>query len=199
MRAVLFDLDGVLIDSYRVWFHVLNGVATGQGYPAVSAEQFRATWGQGVEADVRSFFPRHTVPEVERLYDAEYPRHLAHLTVDPEAAPLLAALGSRGLGTAVVTNTPAPLTRRILAHGKLQADVLVGGTDVPLPKPAPDMVLRACELLGVGPQEAILVGDSRYDREAARAAGVRFVGFRTEGDERIESLRELRGLAALEP
>ncbi len=62
---------------------------------------------------------------------------------------------------------------------------------VPRPKPAPDMVLAACELLGVAPTEAVMVGDSSYDRDAARAAGVRFIGFRCAGDAKIETLVEL--------
>ena len=70
--------------------------------------------------------------------------------------------------------------------------MLVGGTDVPRAKPAPDLVLRACERLGVAPGEAILVGDTRFDREAAAAAGVRFVGLRLEGDVKLERLSDVR-------
>ena len=58
-------------------------------------------------------------------------------------------------------------------------------------KPAPDLVLLACRELGVAPAEAVLVGDSRYDREAARAAGAGFVGLGIDGDTRIERLGEL--------
>ncbi len=196
VRAVLFDLDGVLIDSYHVWFRVMNGVAKSLGYPEITAEQFHPSWGQGIEADVESFFPRHGIPEIERCYDAEYPRHLDHLEVAPDAAALLADLRGRGLRCAVVTNTPSPLARRILEHAGLEADDVVGGTDVPHPKPAPDMVELACARLGVAPGEALFVGDSRYDRAAARAAGVRFVGLGTEGDQRIDALG---GLAELVP
>jgi HAD superfamily hydrolase (TIGR01509 family) len=62
---------------------------------------------------------------------------------------------------------------------------------VPHAKPAPDLLLLACRELGVEPSQAMLIGDSRYDREAAKAAGVRFVGFGIDGDERIERLSEL--------
>ncbi len=56
LRAVLFDLDGVLVDSYRVWFHLLNGAAKELGYPPISPEVFQSCWGQGIEADVEKFF-----------------------------------------------------------------------------------------------------------------------------------------------
>ncbi len=191
LRAVLFDLDGVLVDSYRVWFHVMNGVAARLGYPAISEEAFHAGWGQGVQEDVERFFHRLTIPELEREYDAEYPRHLEHLKVDPAAAPVLTTLHQRGLRTALVTNTPAPLARTILDHCGLELQEVVGGTDAPRAKPAPDMVLLACERLGVGAAEAVMVGDSRYDREAAQGAGVRFVGLGIAGDERIGALGDL--------
>jgi phosphoglycolate phosphatase-like HAD superfamily hydrolase len=56
------------------------------------------------------------------------------------------------------------------------------------------MVLLACRELGVEPQQAWLVGDSDHDRTAARAAGVRFAGFRTKGDVRIEELMQVLDL-----
>jgi len=193
-RAVLFDLDGVLVDSYEAWFQVLRAVAEQLGYPPVARDDFAAGWGQGIAADVTRFFPRHGVPELERCYEAEYPRQLAHLRFDPEAPAVLAALRARGLPTALVTNTPGPLARAVLARGGLALDAVVGGTDVPRGKPAPDIPLRACALLGVEPARALLLGDTEFDRAAAAAAGVPFAGLRFGRERRIERLAELLGL-----
>lgn len=190
-RAVLFDLDGVLIDSYAVWFELLNAAAREFGAPPISRETFRAGWGQGIHEDQRRFFPMRSVAEIESWYHAHFMDHAAHLEVDPDAGRVLAALRGAGVATALITNTPAPLARAILAHAALELDRVVGGTDVAHAKPAPDMVLRACALLGVAAREACVVGDSAYDREAARAAGVPFIGFRIQGDSRIERLLEL--------
>ena len=68
-RAILFDLDGVLIDSYWVWFHLLNQTARELGYPEISDEVYRTTWGQSTTADRDAFFPRHEVAEIEAFYD----------------------------------------------------------------------------------------------------------------------------------
>ena len=57
VRAVLFDLDGVLIDSWEVWFRVLNAAAAEWGYAAISRETFAGAWGQGLAADQERFFP----------------------------------------------------------------------------------------------------------------------------------------------
>jgi phosphoglycolate phosphatase/AHBA synthesis associated protein len=99
----------------------------------------------------------------------------------------------------VITNTPAPVAWDMVRRAGGTPDLVVGGTDVPRPKPAPDMVLRACELLETPTGESLVVGDSRYDREAARAAGTRFAGLGIDGDVRIDRLVDvLRITAAME-
>jgi HAD superfamily hydrolase (TIGR01509 family) len=196
LRAVLWDLDGVLVDSYEVWFHLLNHGAREFVAPPVSREAFAAGWGQGIERDVESFYPGRSVAEVEAFYHANFMAHAAHLRIDPDAASVIARLRAAGLRQALITNTPGPLAAEILRHARLELDAVVGGTDVPAGKPAPDMVLEACRRLGVTPAEAAVVGDSRFDRDAAAAAAVCFVGLRIDGDARIERLSELSDLLA---
>lgn len=197
VRAVLWDLDGVLIDSYEVWFHLLNETSRVFGGVAISREVMRDGWGQGIAADVERFFPHKTVAETEAYYNAHFMEHARHLRVDPDACAVTAELRRRGFRQTVITNTPSPLAREILAASALALDDVVGGTDVPNAKPAPDMVVEACRRLGVSASEAIVVGDSRYDSEAARGAGVFFVGLRIAGDLRVERVADLLRLAPL--
>ena len=194
IRALLFDLDGVLVETYAVWHALINAFAGERGYPAISDEAMRRSWGQGVDADAETFFPGTSVAELETFYNARFFDHLERLSVMPGAARVVGGIRSVGMPVAVVTNTPAPLARALLRRAGVAADALVGGTDVPRPKPAPDMVLRACELVGVAASEAAVVGDSDFDHRAARAAGARFIGFRRDGDRRVEELDELLGL-----
>jgi phosphoglycolate phosphatase len=196
LRAALLDLDGTLLDSYEVWFQVVNAVAREQSRPPITRETFASCWGQGIAADVERLFPGMTPAELEARYDAHFVRHLDHLVVDPQAAAVLAALRERDLRLAIVTNTPAPLAREMLARCGLEIEVVVGGRDVPRPKPAGDMITHACALLGVTPAEAVMVGDTAHDGQAAAAAGVTFVGLRHDGDARVESLAELPPLLA---
>jgi phosphoglycolate phosphatase/AHBA synthesis associated protein len=189
IHAVLFDMDGVLVDSHEAWFHLLQVTSRDLGGNAVTRDAFTACWGQGVEADVATFFCHSTAVEVSAHYEAHFADHARHVVANPDAAPVLAGLRDRGVATAVITNTPTPIAESILTAAQIRADLLVGAGDGYAAKPAPDMVRHACAKLGVAAGDAVMVGDSRYDREAARSAGVRFVGFGgIDGDEAINSL-----------
>jgi phosphoglycolate phosphatase/AHBA synthesis associated protein len=107
---------------------------------------------------------------------------------------VLDALRAHGLRTAMVTNTPGVIARDIATRGELAFDAVVGGTDVERGKPAPDIVLRACEQVGVAPDAAVVVGDTAFDRDAALAAGAAFAGLRFGDGTRLEHLDEVLGL-----
>lgn len=189
--AVLFDLDGVLIDSYHVWFELMSAAARDLGYSPIRRNEFDAAWGQSVKDDQNLFYPRHTVDELTAYYSDHFTDHLEHLTIAEGVVDVFDHLAKRTIPTAVVTNTPNPLAGRLVAQAGATPAVVVGSNDVPKAKPAPDMLLRACELLEVSPERAVMVGDSHFDRAAAAGAGCRFVGLGIDGDVRIEQLVEL--------
>ncbi|MDJ0788244.1 MAG: HAD family hydrolase [Myxococcota bacterium] len=187
--AMLFDLDGVLIDSERVWREVMNATARHFSVPEIAEATFDDCFGQGIVDDRDKFYPGRSLEEIAARYDVEFPRYLHHLRVDPAVPRVFEVLRERGLPSAVVTNTPNPLATDLVRRAEATPDHVIGGSDTPNPKPAPDMVLLACERLGVAPGEALLIGDSRYDREAAHAAGTPFVGLGLDGGvARVESL-----------
>jgi phosphoglycolate phosphatase/AHBA synthesis associated protein len=193
VKAVLFDMDGVLVRTHAIWQAVV--AEAGQrfrGHP-VTPEEFEPTFGQGTAADVEVFGLGCTVKELDRFYVENFSRHTGGVWVDPQAAGMLEVLATRGLHRAVVTNTVTALAEEILVAAKLrEAFSFVACADqVPRAKPAPDLVHAALERLALPAHAAVYVGDSRYDREAASAAGVRFIGLRIDGDERIESLDAL--------
>ena len=176
LKAILFDLDGVLVDTYEVWFELLNEVARRHGYPPIGAEAYRKSWGQGIEVDVSLYYTRHTVAQIRDEYARYYGDFLHHLKVMDGAERTLKSLS---LPKAVITNSPAGLARRALSLAKLEPyfQTVVGCDEVPRSKPAPDGVLEACRRLGVAPGETLLIGDSRFDEGAAQAAGVPFRWF----------------------
>jgi len=194
MRAVLFDLDGVFVESKDVWSHVMRAVARKFRYPEITPEQIESAWGQGIADDARSFYPGLGVAQLEIEYNLLFPEHIAQLNVDPDASSAVVALRARDIAVAVVTNSPTNVARAMLDQARIVPDILVSGSDVPAPKPAPDGILRALRMLKTAAGDAVFVGDTKFDREAARRAAIRFVGYRIDGDVRIESLREIADL-----
>ncbi|MBL8918822.1 MAG: HAD-IA family hydrolase [Myxococcaceae bacterium] len=193
MRAVLFDMDGVLVRSEEVWFKVVEAAGVRFRGRPVTREEFFPTFGQGTATDIPVFGFSCTVPELDAFYVREFVKHLAAIWVNPEARPLAEQLHARGVRVGVVTNTVAPLTAEILRHARLDElfEVRATADRVEHAKPAPDLVLLALRELGVDASEAVMVGDSRFDREAARAASVPFIGLKLDGDARVERLGDL--------
>jgi len=179
VRAVLFDLDGVLIDSYEAWFVVVNEAARELKAKAVSRELFHSIFGQGIAADLENLYPGRTREEVEPAYVRSMTRQTASIHVNPEALAVLASLRTRGVARACVTNTQAGLARAILAASRLADgfDDFQGVRAGIREKPAPDLLHAALEALGVLPEDALMVGDSRYDEAAAAAARVPFLHY----------------------
>src|SRR4051812_16103613 len=118
-RAVLFDMDGVLVKSEEVWFKVCEAAGVKFRGRALTREEFFPTFGQGTAADIPVFGFDCTVAELDAFYVTEFVRHLDAMWVNPEARPLLDTLAQKGVKLALVTNTVSPLAVQILARAKL--------------------------------------------------------------------------------
>jgi HAD superfamily hydrolase (TIGR01509 family) len=196
-RLVVFDLDGVLVDSFQCWWRLLNDTLEAHGQRPLSEEEFLVCWGQDVEADRRRFFPDWTVERLIEHYTREFPRYAAWIRPMEGAQETLDRLEREGKRIAVASNSPMAMVERLLELASLRHHVSwAAGVDlVPNGKPEPDLIEHVLREAGVSREEACYVGDSEFDARAARAARVHFIGYRREGDVRIESLRELAGAA----
>ena len=191
--AVLFDLDGVLIDSYEAWFRLVNRARDAFGFETVTRERFDGGWGQGVTEDVGDYYPGRTFEEVDGYFNSRFMDEIEHVVLFEDSHRTLDGLRERGHPVAIVTNTRRPLAEEMLAALGIaeRIDVLVAAGDAAKDKPAPDLPLLACERLSVSPERSVFVGDSSYDRDAAAAAGIPFLGYRMDGDRRVEALAEI--------
>ena len=196
VRAVLFDMDGVLVFSEDAWFSVFNRTLGLFGHPSVSRAEFDAIYGNGAAADRDAYMPERGVEEVDAAYARLFEEHLGEIRPNPEAEGVLRELRRRGVLTSVATNTTAPLARRVLAlHGLLPLlDATASADEAGAGKPDPAVVRLAAERVNTPLADCVFVGDSRYDAAAAVAAKVRFVGLGHGGGTRIERLGELLGL-----
>lgn len=182
LRAVLFDLDGVLIDSQEAWFDLMNAAARAFRVPGIAWEELQRTWGQSVEEDARHFYAGRSAAEVAAFYQAHFLEHAERLRVAEGAGYVLERLRRAGLRTGLVTNTPRPLAVSILERVGLRLEAIVAGGDTPRAKPAPEPVLLGCRLLETAPGLTLMVGDSVHDWQAARAAGAHFAGMGAVGE-----------------
>jgi phosphoglycolate phosphatase len=181
-KAILFDLDGTLVDSAPDIAAAVNELLSASHLPPLTVQQVTAMIGGGVRKLVERAFAASGAPLLSSALDrAErdmapiYLRHLTRLTrLLPGAREAVVHFHGEGIPMAVATNKPQVAARSILLHFGLfeRLGALVGGDAVAAKKPAPDALLLALERLGVGPQEALMVGDSISDVRAARAAGM---------------------------
>lgn len=195
LAAVLYDLDGVLIDSRDAWFRVVLAARAHFGYPPIERGTFDATFGQGADQDVRQFYPRQTPGQILEFYGRAFLRELPSVRCLDGSLEVLERIRDRGIPQAVVTNTHRDLAVAVLDATGIasRTQALAAAGDAP-EKPAPDLVRLALERLGVGGDEVLYVGDSPTDRLAASRAGVRMVGLGIDGDFRIERLADLLDL-----
>ncbi|TLZ24181.1 MAG: phosphoglycolate phosphatase [Gammaproteobacteria bacterium] len=185
VRAVLFDLDGTLLDTAADISVALNRALAEQGLPELAPAVVRVLIGGGVPALIGRTVARlgagAPAVDAEALLDrftfhyGWINRHEEMQTrAYPGVAEGLAQLHALGLKLAVVTNKPRQATIELLTRLGLARPIraVVGGDSVAHRKPHAEGLLRACEELRVGPREALMVGDSLSDVLAARAAGL---------------------------
>jgi phosphoglycolate phosphatase/AHBA synthesis associated protein len=190
-KAVLFDLDGVLVKSEEAWFRAVAEAGVKFRGKAVTRAEFAPTFGQGTAADIEGFKFNCTREELDAFYVEAFLKQLEHVWVNPAAKTVLAALEARGISSAVVTNSVGTVTSALLARAELTFAVKATSDRVAHAKPAPDLVQLALKELGAEAATSWMVGDSKYDRGAAKAAGVFFCGLDMPGDARLDSLVEL--------
>jgi len=218
LEAVLFDLDGTLLDTAADIALALNRAIGEFGWPPVAAAATKTLIGRGApmlvqraaELQGRSLDPATHAAIVERFfhhYGALQQNDESAAKPFPGAVEGLLAVHAAGLRTAIVTNKQQrfaiALARRLgLSPG---VDVYVGGDSCARRKPDPMPLVFACESLGVAPARALMVGDSINDVQAARGAGIPVIcvpyGYNEGMDPRslpcdllIDSLAELPAL-----
>jgi N-acetyl-D-muramate 6-phosphate phosphatase len=180
-RAVLFDLDGTLLDTAHDLTQALNELRRQEGRAPLPFERIRNFVSHGSSALVRIAFPEASEAEFvvlrERLLEIYRAALAVHTVPFDGILELLARLEQDRLLWGIVTNKPAFLTEPLLEQLALRqrAGVIVSGDTLPERKPHPRPLLHAARELGVTPASSVYIGDAERDMLAARAAGMRAV------------------------
>lgn len=191
IRAVLFDLDGTLLDTARDFWESLNQLRAEEHLEPLSFEAVRCQVSHGGHALVRLGFGELPAEEHEamrmRLLNI-YRKQLArHTRLFEGGDEMLREIERRGLHWGVVTNKPGWLTDPLLEEVSLhkRARAIVSGDTLPERKPHPMPLLHAAKTLGIDPRQCVYVGDAERDMLAAKAAGMYalIAGFGYLGDD----------------
>lgn len=182
IRAVIFDLDGTMVDSVPDIHLALNLMKADFFLPEIDVEQVRRFVGRGSENLVRNTLSVDLdSDDVQAMLPAamtSFYRHYritngCHSTIYPGVKEGLQRMHENRLRLACVTNKPAIFTEPLLAKKGLYAffDIIYSADSLPCKKPDPFPMLMACSKFGIMPSQALVIGDSINDGKAARAAG----------------------------
>jgi phosphoglycolate phosphatase len=178
--ALVFDLDGTLVDSVPDLATALNRVLAEHGRRTLAAAEVRGMVGDGSGALVARGFAGTGGPAADAaaaharflaLYEAE---PTARTTVYPGVAETLPRLRSAGARLAICTNKPQAATLAVLRGLGLAGsfDAVLGGDAVAFRKPDPRHLLASVAALGLDRADAVMIGDNENDHAAAKAAGI---------------------------
>lgn len=176
-RAVLWDMDGTLVDSSDAIQAAMAVALRTLGRTPPRPDELRPMIGTPIRAIfAQSGAPEASLDELVRQYRAAYDNK--SVQVFPGVLALLAGLQRAGCAQGIVTTKGDALADRALLDVGLRSfiDVIVGDNGKRPLKPDPAPVLEACSRLQVEPRHAVLVGDTVHDEAAARQAGAHFIG-----------------------
>lgn len=180
IRLLVFDLDGTLVDTFRDIVTSCNLLLDTLGAGPLAEERIRPCIGRGVSFLVECVLrdggaaPGDVGPLVDR-YRAIYRAHaLDETRLYPDVPETLGALAETEVQLAVLSNKPEEGCREILAHFGIDRffSLIAGGDTYPEMKPSPLPLQHIVSRFALSPAEAVMVGDSVYDIEAGKGAGV---------------------------
>lgn len=199
IRVVAFDCDGVLFDTEAANWAYYNHLLEHFGRPALTAEQFAYAHQHTLDESIVHLFGDNESIAAVHAYrrSMDYGKFLKYLKVEPHLTPLLQKIRPQ-IKTAIATNRTDTMDRLLTEFSLTEYfDLVVTSVDIPRPKPHPDMLLKVVSHFGIASDQALYVGDSQVDAEAAVAAKVPFVAYRNEdlpAPYHIGNLKELEKL-----
>ena len=182
-KAVIFDLDGTLLNTLDDLANAVNYGLSQNGFPTHETEKYKMFVGNGTDMMITRALPENkrdgeTLDKVRKLYFEYYNAHSGEFTRPYDGIPeLLNSLKARGLKLSVVSNKIDFMVQLVVKEyfGDV-FDFITGQADGVKPKPDPSMVFGAMKALDVEPQECIFVGDSGVDAETGKNSGSFMVG-----------------------
>ncbi len=202
LKAVIFDCDGVMFNTNLANEAYYNQILQHFERPLLTPEQFKYCHMHTGDEAMRYLFEGTGLAEAAQTYRMQmgYSEFIRLMEIEPHLRVLLQSLRPR-IKTAVGTNRADTMEEVMHVHRLNDVfDLVVTSRDVATPKPAPDMLNHILAHFDLAPDEALYIGDSVVDEQAAAAAGIPFVAYGDpdlQADHHISSLNEI--LALVQP
>lgn len=201
IKAIIFDCDGTLLDSERIYLSTWDMIAKPMGYDVPmevlldNRGKSKAYARQNLLKAMGENFPIDEINEKRYILNEELFLQTEKV-IKPGVKELMTWLKEHQIRTAVASAKTWEMTSNHLKHANIfeEFDVVIGGDMVKRNKPEPDSFLKAAEMLGVKSEECLVMGDTPSDMLAAKAAGMKaaFVPDLIEADDEIIRLADFR-------
>jgi len=187
--AILFDMDGVIVNSENAWLLSLNTALKYFKYNPISLEVFiEKYWGN----DVNDTLKKLGLPnEAVNIVNKTYLDNINEVKIFPDVKDTLFKL--RNYKKGVITNTPKKHALSLLKKFNILKyfNIVVTSDDVKFGKPNPEIIDKACKLLNVKSSEVIIIGDTISDVKAGRAIGATVIGIKIDADYYINNISDI--------
>ncbi|MEW6982729.1 HAD family hydrolase [Colwelliaceae bacterium 6471] len=178
-NAVLFDLDGTLLDTANDLGEALNYVLTKHNQPIIAREKYRPVASDGAKGLLELGFGEQlknfSYEQLRQEFLDYYQENIAvHTCLYPGVEPLLTRLNEQNIPWGIVTNKPENLTYQLMPHFQIfeHSQAIVGGDTIKQRKPHPAPLIHACQLMNIDAKQCLYIGDAPRDIEAGNSANM---------------------------
>ena len=198
MKCVIYDCDGVLFDSLEANTKLYNDLCALGGRAPLREEEIKYIHTHTVYEAVQFIFGKDEgsgKKALELLKQVDFREYIAYLKMEPHLLQTLDRLKENGILRVVNTNRTTSMPH-VMDRFNLRPffDMVVTALDVKNPKPHPESIEKILETFNLKREEAVFIGDSELDQQAAKSAGIKFVAYKNKeipSDAFIEDHREL--------
>jgi len=176
LKAILFDFDGTLADSFQAIAASVNFIRQKVGKDSLAFPEIKKHVGYGLDQLLRNMVPDRNPDDLKAEYHGHHKQHMFGLTfLYPGVHEFLKVLQKSRIKSGICSNKPVSLARSLADHLKISEffDVILGPEDCGKPKPAPDMIVKGMERLQVSGDQVVYLGDMDIDIKASKSAGVK--------------------------
>ena len=122
VKAILFDLDGVLVDSFEAWFHTFNDGLKHFGLRALSRTNFAKGFGAPIESDIKKYFIGKTIEEVKNMHNSNFMKWKNYVRLSHQSKTILKNLKKKKIKLGLISNSTRFIVNAILKHYKIWED-----------------------------------------------------------------------------